>query len=76
MLLFNYIVFIETTIMTVCYGLCLTMWLYLAEAIGLPYPPPYLAPTTKGPSILTGVNFASAASGILRSTGFNFVSME
>jgi hypothetical protein len=49
---------------------------YVAERIGLPYPPPYLAPTTKGPVILKGVNFASAAAGILRSTGYNFVSME
>lgn len=45
----------------------------IAELIHLPYPPPYLAPTTKGNALLQGVSFASAAAGILRATGFNFV---
>ncbi|KAG7620683.1 GDSL lipase/esterase [Arabidopsis suecica] len=31
--------------------------------------PPYLAPTTRGPLILNGVNYASGGSGILNSTG-------
>jgi hypothetical protein len=45
-----------------------------AELLDLPFPPPYLAPTTKGKAILQGVNYASGAGGYIRSTGFNFVS--
>ncbi|XP_019174796.1 PREDICTED: GDSL esterase/lipase At4g16230-like [Ipomoea nil] len=33
------------------------------------FTPPYLAPTTSGPVILQGVNFASGAAGILNETG-------
>nr|XP_043639387.1 GDSL esterase/lipase At4g16230-like [Erigeron canadensis] len=35
--------------------------------------PPYLAPTTVGPVILQGVNYASGAGGILNETGANYV---
>ena len=35
--------------------------------------PPYLAPTTTGPVILQGVNYASGGSGILNHTGWIFV---
>lgn len=45
----------------------------LCEIISLPFPPPYLAPTTRGAAILKGVNYASAAAGIIRSTGYNFI---
>ncbi|GLU08522.1 hypothetical protein SLE2022_254290 [Rubroshorea leprosula] len=33
------------------------------------FPPPYLAPTTKGPVVLQGVNYASGGGGILNKTG-------
>lgn len=42
--------------------------------LGLNYTPPYLAPTTSGPVILQGVNYASGAGGILNHTGKIFVS--
>lgn len=45
----------------------------IAELINLPFPPPYLDPTTKGQALLQGVNYASGAGGILRSSGFNFI---
>lgn len=45
----------------------------LAEKIGIAHAPPYLAPTTKGPAILQGVNFASAGAGILDSTGYEYI---
>ncbi|KAI5080741.1 hypothetical protein GOP47_0003924 [Adiantum capillus-veneris] len=45
----------------------------LCELVSLPYPPPYLAPTTRGAAILQGVNYASAAAGIVRRTGYNFI---
>lgn len=38
------------------------------------FAPPYLAPTTKGPVILQGVNYASGGGGILNETGKIFVS--
>ncbi|KAK6920333.1 GDSL lipase/esterase [Dillenia turbinata] len=41
----------------------------IAELLGLPYPPPYCDPSTNGPQMLRGVNYASAASGILDDTG-------
>ncbi|KAM7280142.1 hypothetical protein ACFE04_007276 [Oxalis oulophora] len=37
------------------------------------FPPPYLAPTTKGHVILKGVNYASGGAGILNETGYIFV---
>ncbi|MCO5556602.1 hypothetical protein L7F22_010153 [Adiantum nelumboides] len=45
----------------------------IAELISLPYPPPYLDPKVRGKAILQGVSYASAAAGILRSSGFNFI---
>ncbi|XP_024534466.1 GDSL esterase/lipase At1g71691 [Selaginella moellendorffii] len=45
----------------------------LCDFVALPYPPPSLAPTTTGPIILTGVNYASAAGGILASSGRNYI---
>ncbi|KAH7437046.1 hypothetical protein KP509_05G053900 [Ceratopteris richardii] len=45
----------------------------IADLIKLPYPPPYLDPKVRGNAILQGVNYASAAAGYLRSSGFNFV---
>nr|GMD89274.1 GDSL esterase/lipase At4g16230-like [Ipomoea batatas] len=44
----------------------------IAQEMGLAaagFTPPYLAPTTSGPVILQGVNFASGAAGILNETG-------
>lgn len=46
---------------------------FISEQISLPFPPPYLAPTTRGEALLQGVNYASAAGGILRSSGFDFI---
>ncbi|KAL1291666.1 hypothetical protein HN51_060202 [Arachis hypogaea] len=40
---------------------------FLAEYMGLPYPPPYLS--KEGPSSLTGINYASGAAGIVECTG-------
>ncbi|KAI3506023.1 hypothetical protein L1887_28376 [Cichorium endivia] len=37
------------------------------------FPPPYLAPTTVGPVLLQGVNYASGASGILDESGANWL---
>lgn len=45
----------------------------LSEILSLPFPPPYLAPTTRGSALLQGVNYASAAGGIVRATGYNFI---
>lgn len=42
--------------------------------MGIGFTPPYLAPTTVGPVILKGVNYASGAGGILNLTGKLFVS--
>lgn len=36
-------------------------------------PPPYMAPTTVGPMILRGVNYASGSSGILKESGANYI---
>jgi len=46
------------------------------ESFGLSYPLPYLAPNNKGSMILKGVNFASAAAGILDSTGYDYVRLD
>lgn len=45
----------------------------LCENLCLPFPPPYLSPTTRGKAILQGVNYASGAAGIIASTGYNFI---
>ncbi|MED6139560.1 hypothetical protein PIB30_084954 [Stylosanthes scabra] len=41
----------------------------IGEELGMGYTPPYLAPTTVGPVILKGVNYASGGGGILNATG-------
>lgn len=38
------------------------------------FTPPYMAPSTTGPVVLKGVNYASGAGGILNDTGALFVS--
>lgn len=40
--------------------------------MGIPAPPPFAAPTTTGSRILGGVNYASAAAGILDETGQHY----
>nr|XP_011462225.1 PREDICTED: GDSL esterase/lipase At4g16230-like [Fragaria vesca subsp. vesca] len=46
----------------------------IGESLGFKeFTPPYLAPTTAGPVILKGVNYASGAGGILNETGKLFV---
>lgn len=45
---------------------------FLAEELGLPLVPPFLDSSTKGQKLLQGVNYASAGSGILNSTGMFF----
>eukprot|EP00249_Psilotum_nudum_P035105 c55079_g1_i1 orf=390-1490(-) len=45
----------------------------ICDLLHLPLIPPYLAPTTRGREILNGVNYASAAAGILPRTGFNYI---
>ncbi|XP_031285661.1 GDSL esterase/lipase 7-like [Pistacia vera] len=42
---------------------------YIARYLGLPLIPPYLSPLSKGRNILRGLNYASAAAGILDETG-------
>lgn len=52
------------------------LWLGAATLLGFSTsPPPYLQPdiVTGGPGILQGVNYASAAGGILNDTGKNYV---
>ncbi|PKI67850.1 hypothetical protein CRG98_011749 [Punica granatum] len=44
----------------------------IGEMLGLPDPPAYADPSTRGPRILGGVNYASAAGGILDETGRHF----
>ncbi|XP_027338950.1 GDSL esterase/lipase At4g16230-like [Abrus precatorius] len=39
------------------------------QQLGLDFSPPYLAPTTSGPVVLKGVNYASGAGGILNNSG-------
>ncbi|AES64973.1 putative triacylglycerol lipase [Medicago truncatula] len=45
----------------------------IEQHLGLGYTPPYLSPNTCGSVILKGVNYASAAAGILNYTGHIFV---
>ncbi|XP_044468850.1 GDSL esterase/lipase 7-like [Mangifera indica] len=42
---------------------------YITRHLGLPLIPPYLSPMSKGRKILNGLNYASAAAGILDETG-------
>ncbi|XP_068636387.1 GDSL esterase/lipase 7 [Aristolochia californica] len=53
-----------------CNGL--TVVDYGAQLLGLPFTPPYLSPTSKGAKILRGINYASAAAGILDETGKHY----
>ncbi|KAL5974407.1 GDSL esterase/lipase 7 [Asimina triloba] len=53
-----------------CNGL--TVVDYGAQELGLPFAPPYLSPTSKGVKILRGLNYASAAAGILDETGRHY----
>ncbi|XP_042492691.1 GDSL esterase/lipase At4g16230-like [Macadamia integrifolia] len=41
----------------------------VGQEFGLTFTPPYLAPTTTGPVVLKGVNYASGGGGILNHTG-------
>lgn len=41
--------------------------------LGVPYPPAFADPNTAGSRMLGGVNYASAAAGILDETGQNYV---
>ncbi|ERN05769.1 hypothetical protein AMTR_s00006p00253020 [Amborella trichopoda] len=50
----------------------LTVVDYGAKLLGLPLIPAYLSPLSKGPAILKGLNYASAAAGILDQTGRHF----
>ncbi|KAL4184163.1 hypothetical protein AMTRI_Chr11g158590 [Amborella trichopoda] len=43
---------------------------FLGELLGLPYIPPFEDPNTKDRNLLSGVNYASAAAGILDETGY------
>lgn len=46
----------------------------LGQSLGFKdFTPPYLAPTTVGPIVLQGVNYASGSSGILNESGANYV---
>lgn len=58
-------------------GLILVNLVVAGQSIGIPdFIPPYMAPETKGPAILNGVNYASGAAGILPSSGYLFVSQS
>eukprot|EP00250_Pteridium_aquilinum_P017533 c23677_g2_i1 orf=22-1215(-) len=46
----------------------------LGQYLGLPFLPAYLNPATTGSAILKGVNYASAAGGILDVSGKNYIS--
>lgn len=47
--------------------------LFIGDWLGIPAPPPFLDPTTAGNRILGGVNYASAAGGILDESGSHYV---
>lgn len=47
--------------------------MYVAEYLGLPYPPPYVMPSWLRPNTLMGYNYASGACGILPETGKDVV---
>ncbi|MCL7043118.1 hypothetical protein MKW94_022801 [Papaver nudicaule] len=44
----------------------------LADKLGIPYVPSFADPTTRGSRLLNGVNYASAAAGILDETGQHY----
>jgi hypothetical protein len=46
---------------------------FSAELLGLPLVPPYSQASGSGQQLLQGVNYASAAAGILDDSGGNFV---
>eukprot|EP01018_Ginkgo_biloba_P001398 Gb_28695 [translate_table: standard] len=46
---------------------------FICQFMGVPPPIPYLDPSANGTFILGGVNFASGGSGILPSTGYNYI---
>ncbi|XP_039120448.1 GDSL esterase/lipase 7-like [Dioscorea cayenensis subsp. rotundata] len=50
----------------------LTVMDYAAKWLGFPFPPPYLSLQSKTMKILKGVNYASAAAGILDETGRHY----
>lgn len=45
------------------------------EKLGLPYLPAYADPFTSGSTLLHGVNYASAAGGIMDETGQHYVTI-
>ncbi|KAL3684562.1 hypothetical protein R1sor_002584 [Riccia sorocarpa] len=45
----------------------------ITQKLSLPFLPAYLDPNTRGPAILGGINYASAAGGILDGTGANYI---
>lgn len=47
--------------------------MHAAEMLGLPLLPSYANTVVKGVDIQSGVNYASAAAGILNATGKHFV---
>lgn len=53
----------------ITYEMCID----IGALLGLPYIPAFANPTTVGSRILGGVNYASAAGGILDETGQTFV---
>lgn len=44
--------------------------------LGLPLVPPYLSPVSIGGNVLKGLNYASAAAGILDETGQHYVRIK
>jgi len=48
----------------------------VATYLGLPLVPPYLSPLSIGQNALRGVNYASAAAGILDETGRHYVRVK
>lgn len=50
-----------------------TYYLYIGALLGLPYIPAFADPNTVGARILGGVNYASAAAGILEESGRHYV---
>lgn len=51
------------------------LFLITAQYLGLPIIPPYFSLTSFGKHILRGINYASAAAGILDETGRHYVSL-
>lgn len=49
------------------------MLICAAEMLGLPFAPPFTDPSMSDPQIFQGVNYASAAAGILDETGKEYV---